>query len=74
MCKTHFLRVCAKHIFGGNIYVRSKFPCVRLSHDLCARQSLEGTLLSSQMLGLTHVQGLLRACSGLYQLIEEPLM
>ena len=25
-----------KH-FGENIYVRSKFSCVRSSHDLCAR-------------------------------------
>src|SRR6218665_3401646 len=38
MCKTQF---------GGNIYVRSKFSCVRSSHDLCVRahaRSLEGTL------------------------------
>jgi len=34
--------------FGRNIYVRSKFPCVRLSHNLCActhANSLEGTFV-----------------------------
>jgi len=34
-------------IFGKNIYVCTKFSCVRLSHDLCAcahALSLEGTL------------------------------
>ena len=39
--------ICAKDIFGSKIYVRSKFSCVRSSHDLCARalaHSLEGTL------------------------------
>jgi len=39
--------ICAKHIFGGNSYVRSKFSCVRSSHDLCAHahaNSLEGKL------------------------------
>ena len=38
--------ICAK-IFGRNIYVRSKFSCVRSSHDMCVRahtHSLEGTL------------------------------
>jgi len=25
-----------KKLLGGKIYVRSKFPCVRSSHDLCA--------------------------------------
>jgi len=37
-----------KSIFGGNIYVRSMFSCVRTSHDLRARahmHSLEGTLV-----------------------------
>src|SRR6218665_3613489 len=36
-----------KNIFGRNIYVRSKFSCVRSSHDLCARTHAhisEGTL------------------------------
>jgi len=40
--------LCAKHIFGGNIYVRSMFSCMRSSHGLCARahaHSLEGTLV-----------------------------
>jgi len=40
--------ICAKDIFGGNIDVRSKFSCVRSSHDLCARahaHSLEGILV-----------------------------
>ena len=34
--------------FGRNIYVRSKFSCVRSFHGLCARHnahSLEGTLV-----------------------------
>src|SRR6218665_1335310 len=37
-----------KNIFGRNIYVHSKFSCVRSSHGLCARahtHSLEGTLV-----------------------------
>jgi len=39
MCKT---------LWGGN-YVRSKFSCVRSSHDLRERvHSLEGTLLESR--------------------------
>jgi len=41
--------ICAKNIFGVNIYVRSKYSCVRSSHDLCAHahmHSLEGTLIS----------------------------
>src|SRR6218665_1987788 len=41
---------CAKSIFGGNIYVRSKFSCVRSYHDLRAGahlHSLEGTLVPS---------------------------
>ena len=41
MCNTHF---------GGNIYVRSQFSCVRSAHDLCAHahaHSLEGTLVAS---------------------------
>ena len=36
------------NIFGGKIYVRSKFSCVRSSHDLCAHahaHSLQGTLV-----------------------------
>ena len=40
------MNMCKK-IVGGNIYVRSKFSCVHLSHDLCAcarAHSLEGTL------------------------------
>jgi len=39
--------ICAKHIFGMNIYMHSKFSCVRLSHELCMHahvHSLEGTL------------------------------
>jgi len=39
-----------KNIVGGNIYVRSKFYCVRTSHDPCARahmHSLEGTLVTA---------------------------
>jgi len=42
---------CAKSIFGGNIYVCSKFSCVRSSHDLCActhAHDLEGTLVAIQ--------------------------
>jgi len=31
-----------KNIFGGNIYVRSKFSCV--SHDLCARAGTRSQL------------------------------
>jgi len=43
-----------KNIFGRKIYVRAKFSCVRLSHNLCsvhARTSaqLKGTL------SVTHV-------------------
>jgi len=37
-----------ENIFKKNIYVRSKFSCVRSSHDLGARahaHSLDGTLL-----------------------------
>ena len=41
-------------VFGRNIYVRSKFSCVRSSHDLCAHahaHSLEGrTLVVTQHL------------------------
>src|SRR6218665_459872 len=40
--------ICAKHIYGRNTYVRSKFSCMRSSHGLCAHahmHSLEGTLL-----------------------------
>ena len=39
--------IMCKNIFGRNIYVRSKFSCVRSSHGLCVRthaHSLEGTL------------------------------
>jgi len=39
-----------KNIFEGNIYVRSKFSCVRSFHDLCAythAHALEGTLVES---------------------------
>src|SRR6218665_1624438 len=32
--------MCVKYIFGGNIYARSKFSCVRSSQDLCARAQL----------------------------------
>jgi len=42
------MKYVQKH-FGRNIYVRSKFSCVRSSHSLCALahvHSLEGTLLS----------------------------
>ena len=28
--------MCKENIFGGNIYVRSRFSCVCLSHELCA--------------------------------------
>src|SRR6218665_1688821 len=41
-------QICAKRIFGGNIYVRLKFSCVRSFLDLCAgahAHSLEGTLV-----------------------------
>ena len=41
-----------KCLFGRNIYVRFKFSCVRLPHDLCASvqvHSLEGTLVSSDL-------------------------
>jgi len=44
--------MCAKNISGGNLYVRSKFSCVRSFHDLSARahaHSLEGTLIISQL-------------------------
>jgi len=38
-----------KSIFGGSIYVRSKFSCVRTSHGLqyarAHAHSLEGTLM-----------------------------
>ena len=35
-----------KNIFGKNICMRSKFSCVRSSHDLFVRaHSLEGTLV-----------------------------
>jgi len=39
----------AKTFFGTNIYVRSKFSCVRSSHGLCVAcaHSLEGTLVVS---------------------------
>jgi len=40
--------VYAKSIFGGNVYVRYKFSCVRSFHDLCAHKhthNLEGTLI-----------------------------
>src|SRR6218665_160751 len=40
MCKIHF-------IFGGNIYVLSKFSCVRSSYTVRAH-SLEGTLVTRQ--------------------------
>jgi len=43
-------KICARNSFGRNIYVHSKFSCVRLSHNLCARlhaHSLEGTLDTS---------------------------
>ena len=36
--------ICAKHKFGGNIYVRSKYSCVRSSYgQIClpAQHSLE---------------------------------
>ena len=42
--------ICAKHIFGRNIYVHSKFYCEHLSHDLCVHahvHSLEGTLVKT---------------------------
>jgi len=40
--------ICTKYIIGRNIYVRSKFSCMRSSHDLCARaraHSFSGTLI-----------------------------
>jgi len=42
------MKYVQKNIFGGNIYVRSKFSCVHSSHDLYVHaqaHSLEGTLL-----------------------------
>jgi len=33
-----------RNIFAKNIYVRSKFFCVRSSHDLCARTPLRGNI------------------------------
>jgi len=42
-----------KNIFGGYIYVRSKFSCVCSSHGLCVHahaHSLEGTLNSQYTL------------------------
>jgi len=44
--KQHVWNMC-KTRFGMNIYVRSKFACVRSSPDLCVpayAHSLEGTL------------------------------
>jgi len=56
-----------KNIFKRKIYVRSKFSCMRSSHDLCARahaQSLEGTLLVIilQSLGLNFKQSYYYSC------------
>jgi len=44
------MKYVQKPFFEGKFYVRSKFSCVRSSHDLCARthaHSLEGTLAAA---------------------------
>ena len=44
--------IMCKTIFGWNIYVRSKFSCVRSSHDQCARAHVhtEGALMTAPSL------------------------
>jgi len=57
-------KICAKHIIGGNIYVRSKISCVRSSHNLCARaqaHSLEGTLFPADTVTTWDQRGYERA-------------
>jgi len=47
-----------KNIFGGSFYVRSKFSCVRSSHNLHAHaHSLEGTLITGCFMSSCYNKG-----------------
>ena len=46
LCLERHERNMCKSIFERNIYVHSKFACVRSSHDLCAHAQLRGNIAS----------------------------